>query len=119
MSDLIDLPQGGYRFVRGVFQYSAAVAALPGHRIARAMFPTPIPLDDGFATIAAYLQAQGRPLTALCACELRSPAPFDDQGFLDFNTRSAADPLLPCLQLHRRSHRRSALLRHRRQRRIH
>jgi len=89
VSDLIDLPQGGYRFVRGVFQYSAAVAALPGHRIARAMFPTPIPLDDGFATIAAYLRAQGRPLTALCACELRSPAPFDDRGFLDFNTRYA------------------------------
>ena len=28
MSDVIDFPQGGFRFARGVFQYSAAVAAL-------------------------------------------------------------------------------------------
>jgi hypothetical protein len=27
----------------------------------------------------------GRPTTAFCACELRSPAPFSEQGFTDFN----------------------------------
>ena len=30
-------------------------------------------------------QARGRPLTAFCACELRSPAPFTDDGFRAFN----------------------------------
>jgi hypothetical protein len=31
------------------------------------------------------LQAIGRPTTAFCACELRSPEPFTEQGFVDFN----------------------------------
>lgn len=90
MPEIIDSPDGGYRFVKGVFQYSAAAAALPGHRIERARFANPVPLAEGFARIAAHLRARGRPLTAFCACELRSPAPFDDQGFLDFNTQYAA-----------------------------
>lgn len=85
MRDVIDFPQGGYRFAKGVFQYSAGVAALPGYRIERARFAAPAPLADGFAQIAGFLKAMGRPLTAFCACELRSPAPFDDAGFLAFN----------------------------------
>jgi hypothetical protein len=90
MQDVIDFPQGGFRFVRGVFQYSAAVAALPGYRIERVRFADPVPLAEGFSRIAGHLAALGRPRTALCACELRSPAPFDDQGFHDFNTSYAA-----------------------------
>ncbi|MEQ9640401.1 MAG: hypothetical protein RIM84_10305 [Alphaproteobacteria bacterium] len=35
--------------------------------------------------IEAHLAARGRPTTAFCACELRSPAPFDDAGFIAFN----------------------------------
>ena len=31
------------------------------------------------------IKARGRPLTAFCACELRSPAPFTDAGFRGFN----------------------------------
>ena len=90
MAEIIDSPDGGYRFVKGVFQYSAGAAALPGHRIERARFANPVKLAEGFARIAAHLRARGRPLTALCAGELRSPAPFDDQGFLAFNTEYAA-----------------------------
>ncbi len=90
MSDVIDFPVGGYRFVKGVFQYSAAVAALPGYRIEHVRFAKPVALAEGFAQIAGFLKAQGRPLTALCAAELRSPAPFDDQGFLDFNKQYSA-----------------------------
>jgi len=33
---------GGYRFVEGVFQYSAGVAAEPGHQIVRVQFRTPV-----------------------------------------------------------------------------
>ena len=76
---------GGYRYVRGPFQYSAGVAAEPGFALRRARFPTPIPVHRGFELIEAYLETQRRPLTAFCACELRSPAPFTDQGFIDFN----------------------------------
>lgn len=90
MAEVIAMTAGGYRFVRGVFQYSAAVAALPGYRIERARFANPVPLAEGFARIAGFLQAIGRPLTAFCACELRSPAPFDDAGFRAFNESYSA-----------------------------
>jgi hypothetical protein len=35
--------------------------------------------------VAAIIEGRGRPVTAFCACELRSPAQFTDQGFRDFN----------------------------------
>jgi hypothetical protein len=76
---------GGYRFVPGVFPYSAGVAALPGHGIERVRFQAPMPLQDGFERIRSLLAAAGRPLTALCSCELRSPAPFTEAGFRNFN----------------------------------
>ena len=49
------------------------------------MFHTPVPLAAGFAFIERYLTEQGVPLLAFCACELRSPAPFTDAGFIAFN----------------------------------
>jgi hypothetical protein len=76
---------GGYRFIPAVSQYSGGVAALRGLRIERVSFTQVVPLAAGFERIARHLAAQGRPNTALCACELRSPAPFTEQGFRDFN----------------------------------
>ena len=76
---------GGYRFVKGVFQYSAGVAAMPGYRIVRVRFHDPVPLAEGFRRIEQIIGAAGRPLTAFCACELRSPAPFTESGFAAFN----------------------------------
>ena len=70
-----DFLPGGYRYMPGVFQYAGGVAALPGWRIERARFMTPVPLAAGFERIASVLQQAGRPLTAFCACELQSPAP--------------------------------------------
>ena len=76
---------GGYRFIPGVFQYSGGAAAEPGYAVERVTFRTPVPLKRGFERIAAIIEARGRPLTAFCACELRSPAPFTDAGFRAFN----------------------------------
>jgi hypothetical protein len=76
---------GGYRYVRGPFQYSAGVAANPGFALRRVRFSRPVPVARGFELIEAHLREVARPLTAFCACELRSPAPFTDQGFVDFN----------------------------------
>ena len=76
---------GGYRYIRGPFQYSGGVAAEPGFAIERVRFARPVALDEGFKRIEAHLRAIGRPLTSLCACELRSPAPFSEQGFVNFN----------------------------------
>ena len=36
MRDVIPFPAGGYRYLKGVFQYSAGVAAEPGFEIVRA-----------------------------------------------------------------------------------
>jgi hypothetical protein len=81
----VDFLPGGYRYIPGVFQYSAGVAALPGHELRRVRFRQPVPLAAGFERIAAHIAAAGRPLTAFCACELRSPAPFSEDGFRAFN----------------------------------
>jgi hypothetical protein len=75
----------GYRYIPGQFQYSAGVAALPGYAIERVRFTNPIPLADGFRRIEAFLRDATLPLTAFCACELRSPAPFTDAGFIAVN----------------------------------
>jgi hypothetical protein len=76
---------GGYRFIKGVFQYSAGVAAAHGYRIVRVQFRWPVPLAEGFRRIERMIIETGRPLSSFCACELRSPAPFTEAGFADFN----------------------------------
>ncbi|HEX8663064.1 MAG TPA: hypothetical protein VF744_03430 [Beijerinckiaceae bacterium] len=81
----VDFEPGGYRYIPAVFQYSGGVAALPGHAIRRARFRKPIPLAEGFERIERIIRDAGRPLTAFCACELRSSAPFTEDGFRDFN----------------------------------
>jgi hypothetical protein len=85
MADVVDFVAGGYRFLPSVFQYSGGVAALPGHAIERVRFRTPVPLAEGFGRIERIIGEARRPLTAFCACELRSPAPFTEQGFRAFN----------------------------------
>ncbi len=85
MADALDIREFGYRYIPGPFQYSAGVAALPGHRIERLRFLEPVPLEAGFARIERYLEETGLASTAFCACELRSPAPFTDEGFKAFN----------------------------------
>jgi hypothetical protein len=85
MAGAVDFTPGGYRFIPSVFQYSGGVAAQPGHEIQRVRFRSPVPLAQGFAHIERVIQTAGRPLTSFCACELRSPAPFTEQGFRAFN----------------------------------
>lgn len=85
MAEIAKFENGNYRYIRGPFQYSGGVAAEAGYRIERVRFAKPVPLIKGFEIIEAQIGAAGRPLTAFCACELRSPAPFDDEGFIAFN----------------------------------
>jgi hypothetical protein len=81
----ITFRDGNFEFLKGGFPFSQGVRALEGYTIEHARFAYPLPLDEGFATIEAHLTAIGRPRTALCAAELRSPKPFSVQGFSDFN----------------------------------
>jgi hypothetical protein len=85
MAGAVDFSAGGYRFLPSVFQFSAGVAALSGHAIERVLFRNPVPLKQGFERIEHLITQTGRPLTSFCACELRSPAPFTEQGFRAFN----------------------------------
>jgi hypothetical protein len=85
MTHPIPFQPGQYRYLPGGFQYSAAVQAMPGHRLERIAFHTPRPMRDGFDYIEAHLARRGRQTTALCAIEMRSPAPMTEPEFIAFN----------------------------------
>jgi hypothetical protein len=80
-----DFTAGGYRYLPAVFQYSSGVVAMPGFAIERARLARALPLAEGFAAVERHLASRGRSTLAFCACELRSPAPFTEQGFVEFN----------------------------------
>jgi hypothetical protein len=85
MAEVLSFDDGGYRYLRGVAPYSAGVAALAGFGIERVRLKSPAPIDEGFRRIRAHLASMGRPPAAFCACELRSPSPFTEEGFAQFN----------------------------------
>ena len=85
MTASADFAAGNYRFIPAVFQYSGGAAASDGYAIERVRFRDPVPLREGFARIERLITEAGRPLTSFCACELRSPAPFTEDGFRAFN----------------------------------
>jgi hypothetical protein len=85
MIETVEAADSGYRFMPGVSQYSCGVGALPGFALQRVRFSRVVPLKQGFAKIAEIIQQAGRPLTSFAACELRSPAPFTEEGFKAFN----------------------------------
>src|SRR5438094_850281 len=80
-----DVPGGGYRFLPGIAPFSSCAVASSGYQVVHATLRAPLPWRDGFALIDRHLHAEGRPRAALCAIELRSPAPFSFEGFDAFN----------------------------------
>src|SRR4030095_12731632 len=83
MSDhthLTDCPDGGYRFLPGIEPYSSGVVAMPGHEIVHATLQATLPYREGFTLIERHLAGLGRPRAALCAIELRIPAPLSFDG---------------------------------------
>ena len=85
MNETLDVSDGGYRSLPLVPQFSAGVAALPGHALRRVRFERPVALAEGFALIEAHLKAAGRPPASFASCELRSPEPFTEASFAAFN----------------------------------
>ncbi len=83
--ELMDHPEGHYRFLTGIAPYSSGVVAMPGYAIVHVTLRELRPYRQGFERIERYLAAQNRPRAALCAIELRSPAPFTFEGFAAFN----------------------------------
>jgi hypothetical protein len=85
MSTLHKFQPGNFECLEGGFPYSSGVIASPGYHLVRARFAEPPDVSNGFEKIAQHLGRVGRPLTALCAVELRSPQPFTFAGFHEFN----------------------------------
>jgi hypothetical protein len=86
MTDVVSLPLAGYGFLAGqTHPFSQGIACLGGYVLTRVRFRTPPPLAEGLARAASFIQAQGRPLSALAACELRSPAQMSLSDFAAFN----------------------------------
>jgi hypothetical protein len=83
--ELLTHPIGNYQFYTGIAPYSAGVVALPNYEIVRVTLHQSIPYRQGFDLIERHLAALGRPRQALCAIELRLPAPRSFTGFIDFN----------------------------------
>jgi hypothetical protein len=82
---LIPNPRGDYHFLSGIEPYSSGVIADPGFEIVRVALLGEVPYRSGFARIGEHLEREGRSPQALCAIELRSPAPFTRAGFVAFN----------------------------------
>jgi hypothetical protein len=82
---LRDGPDRSYRFLPGIAPYSSGVVAGPGQEIVHVTLRAPVPWRQGFTRIERHLTEDGRPRTALCGIELRSPAPFTFEGFDTFN----------------------------------
>jgi hypothetical protein len=86
MAEIIDFKAGDFSFlVAPGGPFSAGVRANKGFALHRARFAKPVPMMDGFARIKQHLEKLGRPVTALAACELRSPKPMSVQEFQAFN----------------------------------
>jgi hypothetical protein len=86
MTEVLHFEPGNYDFVHAPGgPFSAGVAPMNGYALRRVRFGRPIPMAEGFALIEAYLGRKGRPLTALAACELRSPAAMTMAEFQTFN----------------------------------
>ncbi|HSS60167.1 MAG TPA: hypothetical protein VLK30_01780 [Candidatus Limnocylindrales bacterium] len=61
------------------------MAAESGYQIVRVRAPRNTPLSRGFRMVEETLEAEGRPLAAICAMELRIPKPLTREGFDEFN----------------------------------
>lgn len=86
MPDVMEFKPGDYKFIVSPGgPFSSGVAAMPGFALRRVRFLRPIPMADGFAFIKKHLEREGRPVTALAACELRSPAAMTGEQFQTFN----------------------------------
>lgn len=89
-AELSEVAEGGFSFLKGGLAYSQGVVAQPGFAIEHVRFFEPVAVDEGFIRIEDYLRERGRPVTALCAVELRSPRPMLLDGFREFNAAYAA-----------------------------
>jgi len=78
-------PHGHYHFLKGAAPFSGGVIADPGYEIVRVTLGQATEWYHGFDYIHSHLSDLGLELTALCALELRAPAPMTREEFRSFN----------------------------------
>jgi hypothetical protein len=76
---------GGFRFLPTDGPFSQGVASEPGLQIVRVRVPRYTPLEQGFRLVEETLEHARRPLSTLCAMELRIPRPLTVDEFNEFN----------------------------------
>ncbi len=87
---MITVPEGGFGYLPGTWlPFSNGVVALDGCALTRVRVRGAPPLAEGLAFAAAFIAAQTRPLAALAAVEIRSPAPMSREAFTAFNAEYA------------------------------
>ncbi len=90
---VIPFEPGDYAFLPAPHApFSAGVVAMPGYALHRAKFHRPVPMSEGLSRITRHLATLGRPVTALAACEIRSPQSMSPADFAAFN-REYLEPL--------------------------
>jgi len=82
---LIENVAGHYRHLKGIAPYSCGVVAEPGWEIVHVLRTSWASWRTGFEFIDQHLGEVGLTHAALCAIELRSPAPFTMEEFMEFN----------------------------------
>lgn len=83
---VVHFAAGDYRFLAAPGRpFSGGVIADQGMTLVRATFRRPRPLEEGLTAAQRHVESHGRPVTAIAAFELRSPAPFTPEGFDAFN----------------------------------
>lgn len=90
MSQLTFHSDGGYYYLPRRAAFGDGVVAAAGFEIVHATFFNPLPFAQGFDAALAHLKSLGRSVTALCGAELRSPKPFTNAGFGEFNKKYVA-----------------------------
>jgi hypothetical protein len=76
---------GDFQYLPGIPAFSSGSVATQGFEIVHVTLRAAVPWKEGFARIEQHLKDAGRPRTALCGIELRSPAQFTREGFDKFN----------------------------------
>ncbi len=85
MTQLTFHAAGGFYHLPRRIAFGDGVVAAPGFEIVHVTFFKPLPFAQGFDAAVAHLKSIGRPVEALCGAELRSPKPFTNAGFAEFN----------------------------------
>lgn len=72
MAEVMAFEAGGYRYIRGIFEFSAGVAGVPGFEIERVVLSRLLPLAEGLDAAESHIRKLLRVRVALTRTVQRS-----------------------------------------------